>query len=62
MGVSEALARRITRWAAGIAGNTRRTGEDGQDCFVDCLDLARLHDVAREERNDEQHNQYRERP
>jgi hypothetical protein len=29
---------------------------------VDCLDLARLHDVAREERDDEQHDQYRERP
>jgi hypothetical protein len=61
MGISEALARRITRWAAG-AGNTGRTSEDGQDCLVDCLDLARLHDVACEERNDEQHNQYRERP
>lgn len=42
----------------GRRSNTRRTSEDGQDGLVDCLDLARLHDVAREERDDEQHDQY----
>lgn len=62
MGVSEALARRIMRWAAGMAGNARHTGKDGQYGLVYCLDLARLHDVTREERYDEQHDQYGECP
>lgn len=46
----------------GLAGNARRTGEDGQHSLVHGLDLARLHDVACEESYDEQRNQYRKRP
>lgn len=49
-------------WAAFMTAPTGRTGEDGQDCLVHRLDLAGLHDVAREERYDEQDYQYRECP
>ena len=45
-----------------MAGNARHTGKDGQDGLVYSLDLARLHDVTREERYDEQHDQYGECP
>ena len=41
-----------------MAGYARRTSKDGQDSLVYGLDLACLHDVAREECYYEQHNQY----
>jgi hypothetical protein len=39
-----------------------RTGEDGDDCFMDCLDLFLLEEIARKEGCDQQHDDNEERP
>lgn len=45
-----------------LRNSNRRTRKDGQDCFMDGLDLLLLQNVTRKEREYQQHDQNEQRP